>query len=133
MEPEKDGELVLIQLRLSKRKVEILDFIMDHDGVDKRTEAIWNCVADYFKRYFFDKRTGTVRTDLKKVAKDGTWILPDGKHIKTKEEMTDEEYCESIGGHVVRKPDGMKVCEKTEGEFGHMKISVGIGMVKDRF
>lgn len=133
MVDKEEEDVVLIQLRLNKRKVEMLDFIMEHDGIDVRTAAIWNCVADYFKRYFFDKRLGKVRTDLKKLASDGTWILPDGKHIKTKEEMTDEEYCESVGGHVKRKPDGMKVCEKTEGEFGQMKISVGMALVKDRF
>jgi len=122
-----------VTFELNKNKEEILDFIISHEGLSNEKEALWHCVLDYFKRYYYDAEKGEVKTDIKKIAADGTWILPDGKHIKTKDELTDEEYCESVGGHVVRKPDGMKVCEKTEGEFGQMKISVGIALVKDRF
>lgn len=82
------------QITLTEREIEILKFIQAEEGQQKLTAVIHDCITNYYKLQYFNKR-----------------YMNKGKGLEGSvvENLTPEQFCEKFGGRV-KTEEGIDKC-----------------------
>lgn len=84
-----------ITLLVSERELEVLGLIQKNEGQRNLPLVVHDCILNYYKIQYFNKL-----------------YMQKGKIRPIEEAISDEQYCEMLGGRVGKNSDGNLVCIK---------------------
>jgi len=85
-----------IQIRLTNIEVKMVEALQGRMGDISKSDAVRRCIQERFKKEFpayITKEYGGIKITQKE------------------EELTPEQICEGVGGKVIKREDGGKMCE----------------------
>ena len=85
-----------ITLLVSERELEVLGLIQKNEGQRNFPLVVHDCISNYYKIQYFNK----------------LYMQKGGKIKPIEEAISDEQYCEMLGGRVRKNSDGNSVCVK---------------------